>query len=123
MSEIFDTWRAEIVAELDAARVALATDQAALTAAEGNVVTAKQERRALADAIAKLGPNPTIASSLHWRVVEHEAKLRQVDAAVVAARNGVKTSHAKIKDYEEALEQLDRIAPPASAPEVEDVAA
>ncbi len=115
----FETWRAEIAADLESARADLASNLEALAEAEAAVQEAKRGRRELAAAIARIGQHPTLAGALQWRVHAHDAALVQVDAGVVRARGDVKSSHAKIRDLEDALLQLHAMAPPVPAADTE----
>jgi hypothetical protein len=108
----FEIWRAEIAADLATARETLAAEQDALTAAEAEVLAAKRERREITEAIGRIGPRPALANALHFRVREHEATLGQVDGKLVRARNDIKTSHARIRDLEDALQQIAAMLPP-----------
>jgi chromosome segregation ATPase len=111
----FETWRQEISADLSLARETLAAEQEALTAAEAEVLAAKRERREITEAIGRIGQHPVLASALHFRVREHENSLGQVDGKLVRARNDIKNSYAKIKDMEDALQQIETMIPRVEA--------
>jgi predicted nucleic acid-binding Zn-ribbon protein len=111
----FETFRAEIAADLDAARVTLTANLEALATAEAAVSVAKRERRELSEAIGRIGPHPTLASAVAWRVRERDSELIQVDAQIVRARNDVKTSRGTIRDLQDALQQIETMMPAAAA--------
>jgi chromosome segregation ATPase len=116
MLAIFSTWRTEIGADLDAARLQLATEQEAVTEAEVGASAAKAERRTITEAAARLHPHVSIAGALAMRLRDHEDRMRQADGRVLQARNAAKSTHARIKDLEDALVHLDVMAPPAAEP-------
>ena len=115
MREILTSWQKAIQQELEAARADLPTLTKAIAEAEAEVAAARRARYGLSDAVSRLGPNATIASSLHWRIRQHEEALLQVSAKLVRTKNDAKSSHARVEDLEAALQQLKQMAGPEEA--------
>ena len=116
MTEIFNAWRSEIIAELAEAETELSAGQEALRAAEAEAASAKAERRALTDALANLPIGIPMATALRLRLQDHENRLRDADGAVVRCRGAVKLAHHRIADLRQALTQLDELTVLVAAP-------
>lgn len=117
---IFLAWRTEIEAELDEAKAALADAQDELAAANEAAREAKIARRSMADAIDRLGARRPISGAIAMRRRHHDDALNAADGRVTRARNAIGNAMAQIEDLQQALDQLDEIAPlpmPAEEPE------
>jgi chromosome segregation ATPase len=108
---IFAAWRAEIEADLDAAKAALADANAELATATESARTAKIERRALADAIDRLGARQPLSSGLALRRRHRDDELNAAEGRLTRARNVVRNAHLQIEDLQQAIDQLNEIAP------------
>jgi hypothetical protein len=115
MDPIFKTWRAEIEQQQDEARVHLAECQEDLSAAIIADREAKITRADLAAAFGKLGRHQ-VATALLNRRYAREDELKQAEARMVAAGSALKNAKYQLADLEQALRQLDEIAP-AEQPE------
>ena len=110
MDPIFETWRADIEQQLDEARVHLAECQEELEAAAVAERDGKISRADLDAAFGKLGRHQ-VATALLNRRFAREDELKQAEARMVAAGFAVKNAKYQLADLEQALRQLDEIAP------------
>jgi len=119
MTVPFTAWRLEIIAALDQARARLAAGQAALFDAELTAADSKRELRMLNAATEKLGPRISLASALFNRIHAHRTMLQAADGEVVRARHEIAAAHSLISDLQEAVTQIDRMAPAAERETIE----
>ena len=109
--EIFKTWRAELLAELAEARIAVAEAKAELAAAMEASRVASIERDSLAESVARLAPHRVMAIALRQRLLATEEDLRRPEGRVALARGAVSNAIFRVEDLSDALRQLDTIDP------------
>lgn len=113
--DIFTGWRAEIEAELVAARERVHAANAELAAAVEADRTAKNERDLMNAALARLGDRRPMATALRNRAHHHTETFRAQESRLVRARGEVATALYQVQDLTDALAQLDLIDPPEQA--------
>ncbi len=115
---IFAEWRAQIQAELEEARAELTDARRAQAEAEAAARTANIERGKLSRAFARLGSREPLAAALDNRRHEYDDALRAAEGPRSRARGAVASAIRKVEDFDQALRQLDVIAPLEPAAEV-----
>jgi hypothetical protein len=107
--DLFGKWRTEIEQQLANAEVLLVGCEAELKEATIEAREANIGRTELADAFSKL--RGQVATALQNRRVGRDEELKQKAARVAVAISSVKNCKYTIADLEQALRQLDEIAP------------
>lgn len=103
-------FRAEIAAELDEAEKAL---PALVTAHDSAAAEAQAIAEEYRDVQQLLGAVDRHAPALSLREGFHRQKLDQAKSLKARALVDVEAARAKIKDLQRALDQIDRVVPPA----------
>ncbi len=118
MLPIFAEWRVQLETELEEAREELDQARQAQAEAEAAARAANIERGELARAFGRLGSREPLATALDNRRHEYEDALRNAEGPRSRARGMVQSAVRKVDDLEQALRQLDVIAPLEPAAEV-----
>ena len=113
--DMFTAWRAEIEAELVAARERVHAANTELAAAVEAERTATNERRLLNAALSRLGDRRPMATALRNRAHHHTETFRAQESRLARARGEVAAALYQVQDLTDALAQLDLIDPPAPA--------
>lgn len=116
---VFQTWRAEIEAELADAITEMDDAEAELSAATEAASIAKTQHHAIASMFARRDLNRPLAGALRDRLHGAVEVARQPQGRFARAQEALETARRSVDDRRSALEQLDKIAPrPASEPEM-----
>ena len=106
-----ERWRREISEELVTARAELAAANEAVQIAKEDELVARLERSDLADAIDRVAVRQPLANALAMRRAARDREHNEVVGRTAKAKNQVASSHRRVEDLLQALDQLDQIAP------------
>ena len=108
--DLFQTWKAQIVAELEAARHEMASEMEALATTERDLAAKRAAYDKLQDVLRKLPAHWAWAPAIQVRVRALKDALDRADDRALH-RGRIENARRSIADLEGALSQLEIVAP------------